>query len=176
VRFGATIWIAVVFLAFATPVAVSASSSGPAFITRQAMQVLDGVWTCRQQIIGSTTSTTTLSIAPANETQWMHASIVDPGNKGRPSHEELLWSYGLTAHAWTMYVVADGEKGEFAGGWWQGNTFTWHGSMQEMLAGHFHNREIVWTRRGQSGLDWNEYDMFADGSRLLYLLAVCTRH
>jgi hypothetical protein len=140
------------------------------------MKVMDGVWTCRQHFIGSTTSMTTLAIAPANETQWMHAAIVDPGNKGSPSHEELLWSYGLTAHAWTMYVVTDGQSGEFTGDWWQGSTFTWHGSMHDMLAGHFYNREIVWTRHGGSHLDWNEYDIDAEGSRVPFSSAVCTRH
>jgi hypothetical protein len=76
--------------------------------------------------------------------------------------------------AWTMFVVTDGEKGEFGGDWWQGNTFTWHGTMQDMLAGHFYNREIVWTRRGESGLAWNEYDVLAGGERVLFLSSICS--
>ena len=176
VRFGATIWIAVVFPAFATPASVRASATGPTGIAIESMKVLDGVWKCGEHIVGGRNLIMTVSIAPANEVNWFRSSLQDTrGSNGKPWREELYWSYSLIGHAWEMYVFAGYERGEFDGWWWQGNTFTWHGSMNDMLVGHIHNQEIVWTRHGESHLDWNEDEPLADGSRVLNSSATCVR-
>ncbi len=104
----------------------------------------------------------------------MHATIVDsPDSYGRIDHEELFWTYNLQAHAWHMYDIADGEtSGEFGGVWWEGSSFTWHGSTFDMMS-HISNEEIVWTRHGVSKFDWSSYGTIADGSRKLGSSAVC---
>lgn len=173
-KLATAICIAVTSLMALMPTPTHASTY-PWIEAMNSMKVLNGVWQCDGQIVGGSKVNAKVTIAPANEAAWMRASIVGTrGADGHPWHQELFWIYILGAHRWTMYALTDEGSGEFAGVWWEGSTFTWHGSTTDM-ASHFRNREIVWSRHGDSKFDWREYDELADGSRILSSAEACTR-